>query len=286
MEIKKYNEYSDDEKSELLFHWWHYYGKTVCSLGVMRRFTQMVYDDVDKMFDIGLFSFVKGDNGKGFINAIKCGSVDEYCDMVKRVSTNEEYKRNNEKKKEEFIELLVSSYEMREEEIISHDEYINGIIDVIDSSDIVLTSDKVHELYKKCLFKDCELENGKPVLPFSVGEGVRTTVVFNSERLEENRDEVGKMVGELFNIDEGNSFLELCFDKNMRFWTGDLQTIDMLVQLGVATGDLKYVVPKRELNATMPRLMKNKEKSDVQVDAKQPKEYKKVLDNFSDNNNN
>ena len=48
MELKKYDEYTDREKKELLFHWWQYYGKTVCSLGVMRCFIQMVDNDVDE----------------------------------------------------------------------------------------------------------------------------------------------------------------------------------------------------------------------------------------------
>lgn len=279
MELKKYNEYSDEEKRELLFHWWHYYGKTVCSLGVMRRFTQMVYDDVDEMFKIGLFSFMNGNNGKDFIEAIKSGRVYEYRDMVSRVSANSENNFDNEEKRDEFIELLVSSFEKNEDLIMSHEEYVDGIVKVVDDSSIVLTSDKVCDLYKKCLFAENELDNGKPTLPASVGDGVRSFGVFNSVKLEEHEKEVAEMVEQLPNIEQGTSFLDLNIDRYNRFWTSDYGIVDMLVQLGLATDCLEYVVPKRELNATMPSFVSTKVK---QVDDNSAKEYKKV---FNDGNN-
>lgn len=279
MELKKYDEYSDEEKRELLFHWWHYYGKTVCSLGVMRRFTQMVYDDVDEMFKIGLFSFVVGNNGKDFIEAIKSGRVYEYRDMVKRVSSNGENHFDNEEKRDEFIKLLVSSFEKNEDLIMSHEEYVDGIIKVVDDSSIVLTSDKVYDLYKKCLFEENELDNGKPTLPASVGDGVESFGVFNSVRLGENENEVAEMVGQLPNIEQGTSFLDLNIDRYNRFWTSDYKIVDMLVQLGLATGNLEYVVPKKDLNATMPSFVSTKVK---QVDDNSAKGYKKI---FNDSNN-
>ena len=220
----------------------------------------MVDNDVDEMFKIGLFSFATGHNGKDLIDAIKNGRVYEYCDMVKRVTASSENDFDNEDTRTQFIELLFSSFENNDDLIISDEEYADEIMKIVDDSTIVLTSDRVRDLYKGCLFKDSELENGKPTLPFSIGDGVKSSVYFNASRLEETESEIVEMVAQLPNIDEGTSFLDLNIDKNNRFWTDDYQTVDMLVQLGVATGSLEYVQPKRELNATMPSLILNKEK--------------------------
>ena len=246
MELKKYDEYSDEEKRELLFHWWHYYGKTVCSLRVMRQFTQMVYDNVDEMFKIGLFSFVNGKNGKDFIDAIICGCVYEYRDMVNNQSSNSENNFNSEDKKDDFIKLLVSSFNSDDQLVISHEEYINGIMSVIDDISIVLTSDKVHDLYQKCLFKDGELENGFPTLPFCVGDGVNSIAIFNFDRLEENKEKISEMIGQLSVDDEGSLFSDLNVNKFGRIWTDNYQKVDMLVQLGNAIGSLECLGSKGE----------------------------------------
>ena len=87
------------------------------------------------------------------------------------------------------------------------------------------------------------------------------------------------MVEQLPNIEQGTSFLDLNIDRYNRFWTSDYEIVDMLVQLGLATDCLEYVVPKRELNATMPSFVSTKVK---QVDDNSAKEYKKV---FNDGNN-
>lgn len=114
-----------------------------------------------------------------------------------------------------------------------------------------LTSEKVHEVFMNCLFKEDEsTENHK------IGEGVKTKVGFHPERLKESESTIVELLEELpteFKKTGGGgwSFLNMCNDKNGNQWTGLHQSMDELVALGNATGKLSFQLP-REMWDVLP----------------------------------
>lgn len=270
MELKKYNEYTDKEKKELLFHWWRYYGRTVCSLGVMKKFIDMVSDDIDKVFEIGLVSFVKGDNGKGLISALRDDSVEEYYEEVKELLEDDSVNTKRTDIEDIFLEMLVSSYENKEDYVMSHNEYVAGVMSILGEDDDILTSDKVISLYKNCLFKEQELKDDYFGLSISFGQGMRNVGIFNAARLEQNKNEIVAMVDQLADIDNVPSLLDLNIDKNRRIWTDSFGVIDMLVQLGTATEILTCLFVRNDDSAVVPMVVRQKSK-----------DFEKVKDNLS-----
>lgn len=113
-----------------------------------------------------------------------------------------------------------------------------------------LTAQNVSEIFMNCLFKE-----GENTENHIVAEGVMTKVGFHPERLKEATPKIEAMVNELPdefkpNGGGGMSFLNACMDKNGNHWA-EHSTIDQLVCLGVASGKLKYLMP-REMWSILP----------------------------------
>jgi hypothetical protein len=113
-----------------------------------------------------------------------------------------------------------------------------------------LTAQNVSETFMNCLFKE-----GENTENHIVAEGVMTKVGFHPERLKEATPQIEAMVNEL--PDEfkptgggGMSFLNACMDNKGNHWA-EHSTIDQLVCLGIASGKLKYLMP-REMWSVLP----------------------------------
>jgi hypothetical protein len=107
-----------------------------------------------------------------------------------------------------------------------------------------LTAEHVNAVFMDCIFKD-----GEDTSNHVVAEGIAHTVGFNPERLESHRQEITDMLAELpddFKVSGGGgySFLNACLDRNGNQWTGLHQTMEQLVQLGIATNQVEYCLPR------------------------------------------
>ena len=105
----------------------------------------------------------------------------------------------------------------------------------------LIDSSRVHDLLMDCLFKPEEIENGKPKdgLEFIPVMGITVKVGLHPDRLNGHRPELEQM---LFNLPEscmessvaqGDSFLNLCNDRNGELWTGVHRTMEELLLLGI-----------------------------------------------------
>lgn len=117
--------------------------------------------------------------------------------------------------------------------------------------DSVLTATRVLEVFADCLYR--EGENTDNAI---IAEGVVSTVGFHPERLESHRKEVEVMLAELpkeFHKSSGGgmSFLQACFDKNDKQWTGSHKTMEQLFQLGIGIGKVTCLLP-REMWSILP----------------------------------
>ena len=108
----------------------------------------------------------------------------------------------------------------------------------------VLTSQRVEVVFMVCRFKD-----GEDISNCIVAEGIVNAVEFHLGRIEEYRQKIHDMLAELpdeFKTSGGGgySFLNACVDKHGNQWTGLHRTVEQLVQLGIAIGEVEYFLPR------------------------------------------
>lgn len=141
-----------------------------------------------------------------------------------------------------------------------------------------LTVDNVVRIFMDCLFKDEEIKEGRPICEFTITNGIMKNVVFNTARINQYKTQIAELVGMLPRIDAAESFLNLCNDKNGNQWADLHQTMEQLVQLGIASEILAYFpVDDRKVWASfpggMPFIIRNKEKLTTLVIGKDPSEF-------------
>lgn len=107
-----------------------------------------------------------------------------------------------------------------------------------------LTSQKVESIFLNSLFKE-----GEDTSNYVKAEGITLSVGFNPERLDSYKPEIEAMLGELpeeFMESKGAgwSFLNACNDRNGNQWSGQHQTMEQLVLLGIAIGKVRFQLPK------------------------------------------
>jgi len=106
-----------------------------------------------------------------------------------------------------------------------------------------LNADRVGKIFLDCLFKD-----GEDTSSHVKAEGITNTVGFNPDRLNSHKAEIEAMLDELPNEFKksgggGMSFLDACIDKHGNQWTGFHQTMEQLLQLGIAIGKVECLLP-------------------------------------------
>lgn len=111
----------------------------------------------------------------------------------------------------------------------------------------VLTENRVNEILLDCLFdEEDNMTVDKATDENSVrAEGVGITFIFKKEKVEEHKAEIESMVQELHpTFKEGWTFLNMCYDKDNKLWTGFHQSMNELLCLGLAVGVMEYCSPK------------------------------------------
>ena len=111
-----------------------------------------------------------------------------------------------------------------------------------------LTSRGVEAIFFACMFKDEELVEGQPTIPFLHIEGIRGTYGFHPERVAENRAKIKELLDELPDqfreaVGGGWSFLQACMDKHDEQWA-EHENVEQLMVLGMAAGWVSYVAPR------------------------------------------
>lgn len=118
---------------------------------------------------------------------------------------------------------------------------------------IGLKSHRVTEVFMDCLFSDPP----KGKISVIKAPGLVRNVGFDPNKVNLHRAEINAMLDELPNDfkesgGRGMSFLNACFDRHGVKWTGLHQTVEQLVQLGLATGKLGYCLQDRALWRALP----------------------------------
>lgn len=115
--------------------------------------------------------------------------------------------------------------------------------------------EKVENIFVDCLYKDSELKDGKPIIEPIYVEGISMHLGFNPNSIERHREEIKELVLNLHPMfHQGWSFLNLCLDKDENLWTGEHRTMEKLLVLAIASGYMKYCLPKQDWDV-FPRKM-------------------------------
>ncbi len=115
-----------------------------------------------------------------------------------------------------------------------------------------LIADRVAEIFKDALATQEELDNQKAV----IADVLIGRVGLVMERIEPHREEIGGMLKQLpdeFQKDggQGGSFLNACYDKHGRQWTGLHARMAELFALGMVTEQVTMPLP-REMWGALP----------------------------------
>lgn len=114
----------------------------------------------------------------------------------------------------------------------------------VDTEQCNLTVECVRATYNDCLFRA-----GDDTLQLVEAEGVLNNGRLHKGRLATHRDQIVAMLAKLSDdfrheIGGGQQFMFACLDRDGFGWTTDHQVVDQLIQLGVATGQVAYCIPR------------------------------------------
>jgi hypothetical protein len=115
-----------------------------------------------------------------------------------------------------------------------------------------LTRENVEEIFEKCLFKEDEVVDGKPIINPLIGHGIIQDVDFHPDRLHSYETKIKEMLSQLpesFMKSKGGgmSFLNACETKDGHQW-GEHRNMEQLFVLGNACGIVTYPMPKNMWN--------------------------------------
>ena len=121
----------------------------------------------------------------------------------------------------------------------------------------MISTERIDVIVRDSLFKDDELDKGRPKdgMEFIEARGAVNQFGFHRTRLESHRAEVQGMLAELpdqFHSDKGGgwSFLNACMTRDDHQW-GEQRDVDLLLCLGLGLGIVRYPLP-REVWPVLP----------------------------------
>lgn len=111
----------------------------------------------------------------------------------------------------------------------------------------MINQKEITDIFLDCLFKQDEIVNDKPTIDPIYATGIVIDKFgFNPERIKLYNEDIKKAVDQLHEtFDKGWSFLNIGLLKDGTIWTTSHQCMEQLLVLGIATGFLKYTLPKK-----------------------------------------
>lgn len=138
-----------------------------------------------------------------------------------------------------------------------------------------LTDKNVLDIYKDCVFNDEDVIDGRPNEKFTIVKGVGVTLNLKTSKLNKHKPQIIAFFDKLPDTNEPLSMLEFCMDKNANQWTEHYQTVEQLIQLGIATELLDYYPTDNKkdwalLPGGLPFITKQEEKRNTIVEGLDP----------------
>ena len=97
--------------SNLLMHWWHYYGKCIYTYGELQKFLELLKKDEEKILDVAVASYIMGDGPTILLMAIRNNEVEKLYDVLPNKSSfNSTELKDYNYYKSKFLEKIKDSY--------------------------------------------------------------------------------------------------------------------------------------------------------------------------------
>jgi hypothetical protein len=119
----------------------------------------------------------------------------------------------------------------------------------------------INAVFRDCLYKDSEVADGKTPTDAVVVEGILGRYGFNPIRVEENRENIVKLLTGLppsFYAESGGGYttLQLAFDANDDQW-GEHRNVDQLCALAIATKTGQFCLPRGRSGMSTPNCLRS-----------------------------
>ena len=97
--------------SDLLVHWWHYYGKYIYTYGELQKFLELLKKDEEKILDVAVASYIIGDGPTTLLMAIRNNEVEKLFDALPNKSSfNSTELIDYNFLKDQFLKKIKDSY--------------------------------------------------------------------------------------------------------------------------------------------------------------------------------
>jgi len=110
MKIKKFKDYTPQEKKELLLHWWHYYGKMLYTFAEMEQFSTMIDENANQVMELAIAGFVNGITSQPIIVAMRENNLEELKATLPNVEDDEEFREFYNQVEDVLVAELVETY--------------------------------------------------------------------------------------------------------------------------------------------------------------------------------
>ncbi len=110
MDLKKWREYSAEEKHVLLQHWFLYYGRLFYTEAEYVEFERLIEMDSDLMFDVACSAFMVGCGAQAFIVAMRTNGLAYFLNSVLTQRSRPEYPNWFERASSNLLCALVRTY--------------------------------------------------------------------------------------------------------------------------------------------------------------------------------
>lgn len=117
MKLKKWEEYTDEEKEDLLIHYFYYYGKTFINLDEYEKYIELAKTNFDSILNYALIAFTKNEGPTPLVYAIRKGKQEELLNLCTKAIKEIKDKNLVETITDTFINLLVTTYNHPEPDI-------------------------------------------------------------------------------------------------------------------------------------------------------------------------
>lgn len=125
MEVKKFSEYSEEEKSALLNHLWNYYGKHVYTFEDLTNYNRFVKSNSDQLFDLAVFTSFGGINFQTTVlMAMRNNKLHELFNRIPKFEKGSLEERKHEAIAIKLLNEVVSTYNRPEPSVPMSEEQI------------------------------------------------------------------------------------------------------------------------------------------------------------------
>lgn len=133
MELKEFRQYTQQEQKQLLIHWFHYYGKLICTLDEFKKFTAMIDEDSNQVMMMAVIGFMNGLTSQPILEAMRAGKLEELKSALPVFEEqNEKFKKAYLDEEKLLLGQMVATYNKPEPSIpMKPEDIANQIANVI-----------------------------------------------------------------------------------------------------------------------------------------------------------